>query len=130
MLGDLDAIEAHDRPDREFGPFGYVDRVGDGQLVGIEPEQQHRERGEVRFAARRSECHHASLAVVPAGDPERLRVAGKAEDRLTWPSAEDRVEFGRGFGSGVVDHLGKEQFDCSKARGFLAGAGKFERERD
>ena len=96
----------------------------------IEPEQQHRQRCEVGFAAQRSERHHTPVAVIPAGDPERLRVPGKAEDRLAWPSAEDRVKFGRGFGPGVLGHLGKEQFDCSKARGFLAGAGKFERERD
>ena len=57
-------------------------------------------------------------------------MAGKAEDRLAWPSAEDGVEFGRGLGLGILAHLGEEQFDRGKARGFLAGAGKFERERD
>lgn len=82
------------------------------------------------MAIDRGEDHHASLAVIPAGDPERLRVPGKAEDRLAWPSTEDRVEFGRGFGLGVLGDVGEEQLDCVKARGFLASADKFERERD
>lgn len=107
-----------------------MDRVSDGQLVGVEPEQQHRQRGEVGCSVDRDERHHASLAVIPAGDPERLRVLGKAEDRLAWASAEDRVKFGRGLGLGIFGHLGEKQFDRSEARGFFAGAGKFERERD
>ncbi|QOV96097.1 hypothetical protein [Novosphingobium sp. ES2-1] len=82
VLGDLDAIEADDGPDRQLGPLGHVDRVGDGQLVGIEPQQQHGQRGEVGCAARRSERHHASVLAISEGNPERLRVPGKAKDRL------------------------------------------------
>jgi hypothetical protein len=119
-----------DRPDRKLGPLGDVDRVGDRQLLGVEPEQQHRQRGEVGATIDRHQRQHAGVAVVAAGDPERLGMADKAEDRLARLRAEHRIEFARRLRGWVARQIGEEQFDRGKARGFVAGAGKFEGERD